>query len=107
MFKKSAKILGWAGLMFFLVFFIVGCRETAPTTAKSDLTPNKAAELIYHDLTFHGIGVDKVNVTSCIFTDLNTAVVEVTYLTVDGRNVSQKVPIVKENGQWLIEDHSH
>lgn len=107
MFMKSVKIAGWVGVTFLLVFFIVGCRATTPTTAQSDLTPNQAAELIYHDLTFHGISVDKVNVTSCVFKDRNTAIVEVTYLTVDRKNISQKATLVKENGQWLIEDHSH
>ncbi|AGA69400.1 hypothetical protein Desdi_1952 [Desulfitobacterium dichloroeliminans LMG P-21439] len=107
MYKKSVKITGWVLLMLFLALLMVGCGAATLTTAKSELTPNQAAELIYHDLTFHGVGVEKVNVTSCVFKDRNTTVVDATYTTEDGKNISQKVTLVRENGQWLIPDHDH
>ena len=107
MFKTSGRIFGWVGLVLLLAFFIVGCRASSPTSSPTDLSPSQAAEIIYNDLSFHGIRVDKVTVASCVFKDRNTALVEATYTTQDGKNFSQKVTLVKENGKWLIEDHSH
>ncbi|AFM00633.1 MULTISPECIES: DUF4878 domain-containing protein [Desulfitobacterium] len=107
MLNKPAKIITWAGLMLFMGFLIAGCGATTPTAAQSDLTPNQAAELVYHDLSFHNIGVEKVNVTQCTFKDARTAVVAVTYLTLDGRNISQNVTLIKLNGQWQIDGHDH
>ena len=106
MFKKSEKLIGIC-LVLLLVFFVAGCGKATPTTANSDLKPNQAAELVYHDLTYHGVGVDKVDVTGCVFKDSKTALVDVTYQTVDGKSISQKVTIIKKNGKWLIEEHDH
>lgn len=104
---KTLRVLSLT-LIFILAFgFLVGCGQAAVTTAKSDLTANQAAELIYHDLTYHGIGVGKVSVTNLTFSDRNTAVADVTYVTAEGKNLSQKVPLKKISGQWEIPDHQH
>ncbi|MEL1135943.1 DUF4878 domain-containing protein [Desulfitobacterium sp. THU1] len=105
--KTSKKITGLVFLMLFLTMLLVGCGTTTPTTAKSDLNPDQAAKLIYQDLTFHGVNVEKVNVSSCVFKDRNTAVIDATYTTVDGRNISQNMTMVKANDQWQILDHDH
>ncbi|EHL04802.1 hypothetical protein HMPREF0322_04583 [Desulfitobacterium hafniense DP7] len=107
MIKKARKMLTWAGLMLVMGFLLAGCGATPPATASGDLTPKQAAELIYHDLVFHNVGVEKVTVTQCLFEDANTAVVDVTYSTVDGKNISQKATLVKLNGQWQIDGHEH
>ncbi|ACL20859.1 DUF4878 domain-containing protein [Desulfitobacterium hafniense] len=107
MIKKARKMLTWAGLMLVMGFLLAGCGATPPATASGDLTPKQAAELIYHDLVFHDVGVEKVTVTQCLFEDINTAVVDVTYSTHDGKNISQKATLIKLNGQWQIDGHDH
>ena len=98
------------GLMFILVLalgLLVGCGQTTPASAKSDLTANQAAEIIFHDLSYHGISVGKVSVTNLSFSDKNNAVAAVTYVTAEGKNVTQKVTLKKISGQWEIPDHEH
>ncbi|SHN55830.1 DUF4878 domain-containing protein [Desulfitobacterium chlororespirans] len=107
MIKKARKMLTWAGLMLVMGFLLAGCGATPPATASGDLTPKQAAELVYHDLVFHDVGVEKVTVTQCLFEDINTAVVDVTYSTNDGKNISQKATLIKLNGQWQIDGHDH
>lgn len=105
--KKTLRALCLTLIFVLALGLIVGCGQAALTSAKSDLTANQAAELIYHDLTYHGIGVGKVSVTHLTFSDRNTAVADVTYLTAEGKNLSQKVPLKKISGEWEIPDHQH
>lgn len=105
--RKALRALGLTLIFVFALGLLVGCGQTTPTSAKSDLTANQAAELIYYDLTYHGIGVGKVSVTNLTFSDRNNAVVDVTYVTAEGKNLSQKVTFKKISGQWEIPNHQH
>lgn len=107
MIKKATKMLARAGLVLVMGFLLAGCGAASSDTASGDLTPKQAAELVYHDLAFHNVGVEKVTVTQCLFEDANTAVVDVTYSTQDGKNISQKATLIKLNGQWQIDGHDH
>jgi len=106
--KKALRTLLGLALIFALASgLLVGCSQTALTSAKSDLTANQAAELIYNDLTYHGNGIGKVSVTNLTFSDRTTAMADVTYVTAEGKNSTQKVTLKKMNGQWEIQGHQH
>lgn len=105
--RKTIRALSLSLIFVLALGLMVGCGQTALTSAKSDLTANQAAELIYHDLTYHGIGVGKVSVTNLTFSDRTTAMADVSYVTSEGKNLSQKVALKKISGQWEIPDHLH
>jgi hypothetical protein len=93
--------------IFMLTLALLGCGQIAPASAKGDLTANQAAEIIYHDLNYHGTSVGKVSVTSLRFSDRNSAIAEVTYVTAEGKSLTQNVAMKKISGQWGIPDHQH
>lgn len=105
--RKTLRALSLTLILVLALGLLVGCGQATLTSAKSDLTANQAAELIYHDLTYHGIAVGKVSVTNLTFSDRNTAVADVAYVTSEGNNLSQKVGLKKISGQWEIQDHQH
>jgi hypothetical protein len=108
MHRKALQTLLTLTLMFVLsIGLVVGCAQSVPTVANKDLTASQAAEIIYHDLSHHGVSVGKVSVTNLTFSDRNTAVAAVTYVTAEGKNVTQKVTLQKISGQWVIPDHQH
>ncbi len=108
MHRKTLRTISSLGLIFLLTIgLLMGCGQTTLTSTKSDLTANQAAELVYNDLTYHGIGIGKVSVTNLTFSDRTTATADVTYATADGKNSSQKVTLKKVTGLWEIQGHEH
>lgn len=105
--KPLRNILSVALILLLTIGLLLGCGQTSLTSTKSDLTANQAAELVYNDLTYHGIGIGKVSVTNLTFSDPTTATADVTYATADGKNSSQKVTLKKVNGLWEILGHEH
>lgn len=105
--KKFVKILNLLLLLALALGLLVGCNQTTPASAKYDLTANQAAEIIFHDLSYHGVSVGKVDVSNLSFSDKNTAVASVTYTTAEGKSLTQMVPLKKVNGLWEIPDHKH
>lgn len=90
-----------------MTLLITSCGATKPTTAKNNLTPNQAAELVYRDLAYHGVRVVKVDITNMAFKDSNTALVDASFLTADGRIIPEKITLIKESGKWSVLDHDH
>lgn len=105
--RTNLRTLSLSLILTLVLGLLIGCGQTTPATAKSDLTANQAAEIIFHDLSYHGISVGKVSVTNLSFSDRNTAVAAVTYITAEGKNVTQMVTLKKLNEQWKIPDHDH
>lgn len=105
--KFLGTLLGLTLIITLSLGIMTGCAETAPASAKSDLTANQAAEIIYHDLSYHGVSVGKVSVTELSFSDRNTAQANVSYVTAEGKNLTQKVTFKKVSGEWVIPDHQH
>lgn len=105
--RKALRALGVTLISVLVFVLLTGCSQTALTSAKGDLTANQAAEIIYQDLTYHGVSVGKVSVSNLTFTDRDSGEATVTYVTAEGKNMSQIVPLKKVNGQWEILDHHH
>lgn len=108
MLSKSFKVFGQTLILMMIFGLLGGCAQSEPTSAQGDLTANQAAEIIYNDLTYHGISVQKINVSSLTFTDSNTAEALTAIITADGNTANQKVILKKAaSGQWGISDHQH
>lgn len=105
--RRRIKITASIGAIILLTLLMNGCGATKPTAAKNNLTPNQAAELVYQDLTYHGVRVVKVDITNMAFKDSNTALLDASFLTADGRNIQEKITLIKENEKWSILDHDH
>ena len=108
MLGKSKKLFAITLFFLFLMGLVTGCSQTASTnTITGDLTANQAAQIVYEDLSFHGVSVEKVNVTDLSFTSPNNAYAKVTYVKADGKTENQMISFTKVNDQWQIPDHHH
>lgn len=105
--RKALRTISLILILLLTIGLLVGCGQTVLTSTKSDLTANQTAELVYNDLTYHGISVGKVSVTNLTFSDRTTATADVTYANAEGKNSSQKVTLKKVNGLWEIQGHGH
>ncbi len=99
------KTLVYGLLLGFLAMLITGCSSIS--TTNKDLSAQEAAKIIYQDLTYHQIPVEKVEVTKLTFQDSKTAKAEVTYTTKEGKNITHLVNLSKSDGRWIIIDHEH
>lgn len=99
------KPLIYGLLLGLLAMLITGCGSIS--TSNKDLSAQEAAKIIYQDLAYHQVSVEKVNVTKLSFQDSNTAKADVTYTTKEGKNMTQLVNLIKKDGRWVIIEHEH